>query len=190
MNMKKKYKLNISILLIILLLPQLTTGGVGTLWTDKLLDRDSGVPTTDWYEVADWEIDFCMNKGGTSASIEHGSGTVGDETRLITHNRILSIQAERNDIIPSSDNVQLIEAGAVVYEIAWFVQPLAKDEDLNYEIIATMSTGLTTSLDSGNANFVNPARGYIAEESTQNMTSVQLNVWGIGFVDALTVDVV
>ncbi|MFH1669776.1 MAG: hypothetical protein ABIA62_07660 [Candidatus Woesearchaeota archaeon] len=181
---KKILNTTLFFILMLLIIP-MTAGQL-----DPLLDRESGVPTTNWYEVADWEVNFCMDRGGTSASIEHGSGTIGDETRLITHNRILSIQAERNDIIPSSDNVALINSGAVVYEIAWFVQPLQVDEDLSYEITKQNSYGITTTVDSGNANFVNPARGYVAEESSENLTSVVLRVWGLSFEESLQVDVV
>ena len=63
------------------------------------LGRERGVPKTDWYEVADWEIEYCMNQGGTDEVIESGVGTMGTEKSFITLNRIITIQAEKNNII-------------------------------------------------------------------------------------------
>jgi hypothetical protein len=185
--MKKTITTFLVCILAVLLLAAVGSGDAASSFG---LARDRGVPKTDWYDVAQWEIDFCMNWGGTTKTVESGVGKMAKEATFISHNRIFALQAERSELTPSVKDKKLLSDSVVVYEVGWFVQPYEFDKDANYEIYLIGEDGDSIVLDSGNANYYNPSKGYYANESSVNFTKATLKVWNDDFEQDLEVDVV
>lgn len=186
---KKKNMITITAILSLLLIIPLTTGffGIDDALSDAL-GRERGPPKQAWYDVKQWEVDFCEKWGGTSSSIESGTGPVGTDSTFITHNRIISLQAERTDIIPTALRVPGLNV--TVYEVAWYVQPFRSDDDINYEVYLIDERGHLSVLDSGNANYYNPAKGYQANSSSINFTKAEIKFWNEEITMRLNVTIV
>ena len=186
---KKSLFRTMALVFILVVLASNSFGGPFDLYTSEALDRNRGPPKTDWYELADWEVKVCMAWGGADKVITSGVGTMKSEASLITNNRIVSIQAERSNVIPSiAKNISYEESS--VYEVAWYVMPFEADDDLNYEVNLISEDGDSMLLDTGNANYYNPAKGYAANASDINFTQATIKVWNEDFNKELTVAVV
>ncbi len=155
------------------------------------MDRESGIPKTDWYDVADWEVEVCMKWGGPNKLIDSGVGTMSNEKSIVDYTRVATIQAEKTDIIPSSGNEQLVNVGATVYEVAWFIRPLETDKDMSFEVSLIKQYGQPEVIDSGSANYFNPARSYRALPNEGNYTKAKLKFWSAQIASTdLVVDIV
>lgn len=174
----KKTIMSFVLLICIALLAPLSNGGAGTLYTEDLLNRETGSPRTDWYEVEDWEIEFCYSWGGLGRVEEGGIGSMSNTNQYITHNSIATLQAEVHEMVPALEGESLVDAGVYVYEVGWFIQPFNED-DTNYEVYIVRSSGSKELLASGNCNYYNPSRDYYAVESEEKgeYTKAYMKFW-------------
>ncbi|MBW2965075.1 hypothetical protein KY363_06465 [Candidatus Woesearchaeota archaeon] len=163
----------------------LTAGffGIDDALSDAL-GRERGPPKNAWYDVAQWEIDFCMRYGGTSDVMESGVGIIAQDSSYITRNRIVTLQAEKDAYGPASS------LNVTVYETAWFVQPFMADDDITYEVRLLGSRGESYLVDSGSSNYYNPGRGYAANSTDINFTKAELIFYNEEISEKLTVEIV
>jgi len=167
----------------------LCSGASGDFLYDGL-GRTLGVPTTEWYEVADWEISACMKWGGSKNTVTTGAGTMSSESSYVEIDRVISLQAERNIISPTvlGDTTGL--ESAEVIEVAWFIRPMKFDDDINYEVSLIKENGMKEVIASGNANFYNPGREYAAKSDETDFTKAELKFWNEDINKNLVVDIV
>lgn len=190
-KMKKRMLFLVSLLACMLLInTALAGGGIWDLYLGDALDRPTGPPKTDWYEVAEWEVDYCMAWGGESKSTTASASKIGGETSLISHNRILTIQAEKSEVLPSETTDKLGLNYSYIYEVSWYVMPFKDDDDLNYEVYMLDDYSRAYVIDSGNANFYNPGKGYAINQSEASLSKAVLKVWNEDFNKVLEVPIV
>lgn len=180
----KKIFVTCGFFMVLLVLPYLAAGDAVSLWTDELFTAQNGVPFTNWYDVADWEVRVCMFWGGDNDPNEvFGDTMVGD----VFHNLVVTLQGEVRDPLPEEFESHSDER---LYEISWYIQPIESDDDVNYEVYFIEPFGGKQILASGNSNYVNPGRDYLAEYSTANYTKVKLRYWNDDINEVLEVPIV
>ncbi|MFC1741282.1 hypothetical protein ACFL3V_01980 [Nanoarchaeota archaeon] len=140
-----------------------------------IASNDPGVIDVDlgWYDVSDWEIDFCSSWGGTrdeqqSMGGETSSTAMHDITSL---DYTATLQAE---VIILEEGEDILPADTKVYAISWYLQPVA--ESLQYEIIAYYDDGTTWLVESASATPFTGYDGYAAVESNETMTKAVMSV--------------
>ena len=135
------------------------------------LERNHGAPTGDWYEVDDWEIDFCTGYAGTLNPEESSGGRMVNTQLSVSTKNTIALQAQSQPVIPSS---AINSSKLTLYEVSWFVQPVLATDGLTYEVWMVSVEEGWTSLESDDADYINGYRGYKAFESSNNYTFAKI----------------
>ncbi|MBT7903436.1 hypothetical protein HN587_06250 [Candidatus Woesearchaeota archaeon] len=142
-----------------------------TMGTTDILDRDHGIPSTDWYDVEEWEITFCLTNDVYNEPSETNVGNMVRGDSSFSHSYVATIQAEVNEVLANDDLGIVMEEK--LYELSWFVRA-AHGETLNYEVRVS---GLTDPIVSGPANYANPGRDYWSYITTSDLKTAKLKIW-------------
>ncbi len=99
-------------------------------------DEDPRFP--DWYEVSDAEREYCANAGASADVNSYYSTSFISREEFPVSTLTMTIQGEKT-----------ISPDKTLYEIAWYVHPLA--EDITYTIELVDDDGNEEELDTGSA---------------------------------------
>ncbi len=108
-----------------------------------------GSPTTKWYDVAPWEIDFCSKWGGSKAPNDNLPGTRTSDQPF--SNMAATYQAQ-SDFIELPDKTTL-------YEYSYYIEPARGHMEYTIELRGGIDTYL---LEKGNASAAGGAANYNA----------------------------
>jgi hypothetical protein len=126
-----------------------------------------------WYKVADWEVEVCRKWGGLYDEESAASGQTLAKNMSAYTSMTLTATIQ-GGILEVSPGEGTFPNNTQVYEISWYVQPIA--ESLNYDVTAFYKDGNTKLIESTSATPYSGYDGYHAEESTKKMTHVALRV--------------
>ena len=170
--LKNKYLKIKKIVLLLLLIIVLIVNSNAFLPGVEEMERDHGAPTTEWYKVDQWEVDFCAGYGGEIKSSEGSGGRMIQPNLTVSINNIVALQAEYTQFLPNA-----INKTGLLYELAWFVQPVFGEDPLTYQVwVYSVEKGWET-VESDDANLYSGYRGYLPFESQFNYTVAKLKYW-------------
>ena len=102
--------MGILIFIILFIVVNSVLGGPINDGLSYLLDRDTGPPKTNWFEVEDWEVRVCVDHGGLGSPETSGETMLDNYNYENTTQRIITLQAQITDNTPTFNEDQIIES--------------------------------------------------------------------------------
>ncbi len=125
--------------------------------------RDPPVPQKQWYEVEQWEIEYCSKFGG-SVSPQSSAEVISSQVSQLT----ATLQGSRKK---QQDNTTL-------YEVSYYIQPISSSIPYVVEVLGKSNgTTINRTIDRGTA-YPSGTADYAAFYSEENYNRARMNYGG------------